>query len=252
MVRVNDLSRSVVAFEHSTTLVVVVEMGAKSWLVAGTVPGVERQPLKKLEPDAPAVLRLIERWRGEAIKAGQTINRVVLAYEAGRDGFWLARWLIAHGIEVHIIHSASVAVSRERKRAKTDRLDAVMLMRVFLGWLRGERGHCGMVAIPTLEEEDARRPSRERESLVGERSRIVNRMKVPSPGSASRASRRICVRRRSVCRRWERPRERASRRIPSRSSGATWYGWRWCANRLLRLKKRGSTGFSERRTLART
>jgi transposase len=177
VVRVNDLSRSVVAFEHSTTLVVVVEMGAKSWLVAGTVPGVERQPLKKLEPDAPAVLRLIERWRGEAIKAGQTINRVVLAYEAGRDGFWLARWLIAHGIEVHIIHSASVAVSRERKRAKTDRLDAVMLMRVFLGWLRGERGHCGMVAIPTLEEEDARRPSRERESLVGERSRIVNRMK---------------------------------------------------------------------------
>jgi transposase len=141
------------------------------------VLGVERQPLKKLEPDAPAVLRLIERWRGEAIKAGQTINRVVLAYEAGRDGFWLARWLIARGIEVHIIHSASVAVSRERKRAKTDRLDAVMLMRVFLGWLRGERGHCGMVAIPTLEEEDARRPSRERESLVGERSRIVNRMK---------------------------------------------------------------------------
>jgi len=100
-----------------------------------------------------------------------------VAYEAGRDGFWLARWLIACGIEVHVIHSASVAVSRERKRAKTDRLDAAMLMRVLLGWLRGERGHCGMVAIPTLEEEDARRPSRERESLVGERSRIINRMK---------------------------------------------------------------------------
>src|SRR5207245_1529028 len=73
--------------------------------------------------------------------------------------------------------AASVAVSRERKRAKTDRLDAAMLMRVFLGWLRGERGHCGMVAIPTMEEEDARRPNRERESLVNERSRIVNRMK---------------------------------------------------------------------------
>jgi transposase len=52
-----------------------------------------------------------------------------------------------------------------------------MLMRVFLGWLRGERGHCGMVAIPTMEEEDARRPSRERESLINERSRITNRMK---------------------------------------------------------------------------
>ena len=177
MVHVNDLSRSVVAFEQSSTLIAVIEMGAKSWLVAATVPGIERQPLKKLEPDAAAVLRLIERWRSEAVKAGRTIARIVVAYEAGRDGFWLARWLIACGIEVHVIHSASVAVSRERKRAKTDRLDAAMLMRVLLGWLRGERGHCGMVAIPTLEEEDARRPSRERESLVGERSRIINRMK---------------------------------------------------------------------------
>ena len=177
MLHVNDLSRSVVAFEQSSTLIAVIEMGAKSWLVAATVPGIERQPLKKLEPDAAAVLRLIERWRSEAVKAGRTIARIVVAYEAGRDGFWLARWLIACGIEVHVIHSASVAVSRERKRAKTDRLDAAMLMRVLLGWLRGERGHCGMVAIPTLEEEDARRPSRERESLVGERSRIINRMK---------------------------------------------------------------------------
>ena len=173
----NDLSRSLIAFEQSATLVVVVELSAKSWLVAGAVPGVQRQPLKKLEPDAPGLLRLIERWRVEAVKAGKAIHRVVLAYEAGRDGFWLARWLIAREIEVHVIHSASVAVSRERKRAKTDRLDAAMLMRVFLGWLRGERGHCGMVAIPTLMEEDARRPGRERECLVDERTRIVNRMK---------------------------------------------------------------------------
>jgi transposase len=93
-------------------------------------------------------------------------HRIALAYEAGRDGFWLARWLIARGIEAHVIHSASVAVSRERKRAKTDRLDAAMLTRVFLGWLRGERGHCGMVVIPTMEEEAARRPSRERESRI--------------------------------------------------------------------------------------
>jgi transposase len=66
---------------------------------------------------------------------------------------------------------------REHKRAKTDRLDTAMLTRVFLGWLRGERGHCGMVAIPTIEEEDAKRPSRERENLIGERTRIINRMK---------------------------------------------------------------------------
>jgi transposase len=158
-------------------LVVVVEMSKASWLVRSVVPGVERQPLKKLEPDATALLRLVERWRSEAVRAGRPISRVALAYEAGRDGFWLARWLIARGIEAHVIHSASVAVSRESKRVKTDRLDTAMLMRVFLGWLRGERGHCGMVAIPTMEEEDARRPSRERESLVNERSRIINRMK---------------------------------------------------------------------------
>src|SRR5258708_22652141 len=163
--QVNDLSRSVSAFDPISTLVVVVEMSKASWLVSSVVPGVERQPLKKLEPDATALLRLIERWRNEAVRAGRPISRITLAYEAGRDGFWLARWLIARGIEAHVIHSASVAVSRERKRAKTDRLDAAMLMRVFLGWLRGERGHCGMVAIPTMEEEDSRRPHREPATL---------------------------------------------------------------------------------------
>src|SRR6202795_1264775 len=172
MPQVNDLSRSLTAFDPISTLAVVVEMSKASWLVSGVVPGVERQPCEKLEPDATALLRLIERWRNEAVRAGRPISRIALAYEAGRDGFWLAP-----GIEAHVIHSASVAVSRERKRAKTDRLDAAMLMRVFLGWLRSERGHCGMVAIRTMEEEDARRPSRERESLVDERSRITNRMK---------------------------------------------------------------------------
>jgi transposase len=114
--------------------------------VSGVVPGVERQPLMKLEPDVAALLRLIERWRIEAVRAGRPIRRIALAYEAVRDGFWLARWLIARRIEAHVIHSASVAVSRERKRAKTDRLDAAILRRVFLGWLRGERGHCGIAA----------------------------------------------------------------------------------------------------------
>ena len=177
MTQVDNLSRSVDAFDQDTSLTVVVEMSEASWLVTGMVPGVDRRPLKKLKPDPDALLRLVERWRSEAEKTGRTIERVALAYEAGRDGFWLARWLRVRGIEVHVIHSTSVAVSREHRRAKTDRLDTAMLMRVFLGWLRGERGHCGMVAIPTLEEEDAKRPSRERESLVGERTRIVNRMK---------------------------------------------------------------------------
>ena len=177
MSQVSDLSRSLAAFDQNTALTVVVELSEASWLVAGLVPGLDRQPLKKQEPNPVALLRLLERWRAEAVTAGRTIERIALAFEAGRDGFWLARWLQARGIEVHVIHSTSVAVSREHRRAKTDRLDTALLMRVFLGWLRGERGHCRMVAIPTLAQEDARRPSRERESLVGERTRIVNRMK---------------------------------------------------------------------------
>jgi transposase len=177
MLRANDLSRSLGSFEQDCCLVAVIELSQSSWLIAGTVPGIERQPLKKITPDETALLRLLHRWRNEAARSGRTITRIAVAFEAGRDGFWLARWLQARGIEVHVIHSTSVAVSREHRRAKTDRLDTAMLMRVFLGWLRGERGHCGMVAVPTIEEEDAKRPSRERESLVRERTRIINRMK---------------------------------------------------------------------------
>ena len=177
MARVNDLSRSLVAFDEHSTLAGVIEMSQKNWLVGGLVPGVTRRPLKKLKPDGEALLGLLARWRDEALKAGRPITRVVLAYEAGRDGFWLARWLRARGIEVYVIHPTSVAVSREHKRAKTDRLDAAMLLRALLGWLRGERGHCQMVAVPTPEEEDAKRPSRERDGLVKECTRIVNRMK---------------------------------------------------------------------------
>ena len=75
MVQINDLSRSLAAFDPISTLVVVVEMSKASWLVSGVVPGVERQPLKKLEPDATALLRLIERWRSEAMRAGRPIRR---------------------------------------------------------------------------------------------------------------------------------------------------------------------------------
>jgi transposase len=177
MTQLSDLSRSHVAFEQDATLVAVIEMGQSSWLVAGIVPGIERQPLKKLAPDRDGLLQLLYRWRKEAIQGGRKIKRVVVAYEAGRDGFWLARWLRAHGIESHVIHPSSVPVSREHRRAKTDRLDAELLKRAFLGWLRGEPKHCTMAAIPTIEDEDARRPSRERESLVKECTRIVNRVK---------------------------------------------------------------------------
>jgi transposase len=177
MREVDDLSRSTVDLQQESTLIAVVEMGQSSWLVAGIVPGLERHPLKKLEPDQEALLRLLRRWQEEAVRVGRTIRRIAVAFEAGRDGFWLARWLRARGVEAHVIHPTSVAVSREHRRAKTDRLDTELLKRAFLGWLRGEPDHCSMAAVPTLAEEDAKRPGRERENLVGERTRIVNRMK---------------------------------------------------------------------------
>ena len=175
--QLDDLSRSLTPLEQDSTIIAVIEMSQSSWLVAGIVPGIARHPLKKLAPDQDALLKLLHRWREEAGQAGREISRIAVAFEAGRDGFWLARWLRAHGIEAHVIHPTSIAVSREHRRAKTDRLDTALLKRVFLGWLRGEPEHCHMAAIPTLAEEDARRPTRERECLVGERTRIVNRIK---------------------------------------------------------------------------
>src|SRR3954454_2201613 len=173
----NDLSRSLTALDQDSTLIAVVELSQSSWLVGAIIPGVERCPAKKLEASESLLLGLLHRWRDEAAKAGHNIERIAVAFEAGRDGFWLARWLQARGVEAHVIHATRIAVSREHRRAKTDRLDAALLQRAFLGWLRGERGHCTMVAVPSLEEEDAKRPSREREALVSERTRIGNRMR---------------------------------------------------------------------------
>src|SRR5207248_2643078 len=130
----NDLSRSLVALDQDSTIIAVVEMSQSSWLVGGVLPGIERQPHKKLAPSAERLLGLLHRWRDEAVRAGKKITRIALAFEAGRDGFWLARWLSARGVEAHVIHPSSVAVSREHRQAKTDRLDTELLKRGFLGW----------------------------------------------------------------------------------------------------------------------
>src|SRR5258707_15570173 len=104
-IQIDDLSRSLVALEQDTTLIAAVELSRSSWLVGAMVPGLERQPQKKLEPDPSALLTLLERWRDEGVKAGRTIRRIVLAFEAGRDGFWLARRPRKRGGETHVIHS---------------------------------------------------------------------------------------------------------------------------------------------------
>jgi transposase len=165
------------ALAQDNTLIAVVELSLSSWLAAGMIPGVSREPLKKLDPKPEDLLKLLHGWRDEAIKAGRQISRIAVAYETGRDSFWLARWLRERGIDAHVIHATSVAVSREHRRAKTDRLDTAMLKRGFLGWLRGERGHCTMAIVPTMEEEDAKRAHREREGLIEEQTRVGNRMK---------------------------------------------------------------------------
>src|SRR5712672_2570525 len=142
MQKPNDLNQSRIVLRQDSTLIAVIEMSLSSWLVAGIVPAVERQPLKKLAVDESVLLKLLHRWREEAETAGRRIERIAVAFEAGRDGFWLARWLRTRSIEVHVIHAASVAVSREHRRAKTDRLDTELHKRAFIGWLRGERDHC--------------------------------------------------------------------------------------------------------------
>jgi len=173
----DDSKACLTAFVQDSTLTVVIEMSLRSWLVAGMVPGVNREPRKKIAPNPELLLQLLYRWRDEAIKAGKEITRIAVAYETGRDGFWLARWLRARGIDAHVIHATSVAVSREHRRAKTDRIDTAMLQRGFLGWLRGERGHCSMAIVPTVAEEDGRCPHRERETLIKQRTSTANRMK---------------------------------------------------------------------------
>ena len=93
-----DLSKSLAALDQDSTLIVVIEMSQSSWLVAARAPGLARDPLKKLAPDPEQLFKLIDRWREESRRAGRVVRRVCVAFEAGRDGFWLARLLGQHEI----------------------------------------------------------------------------------------------------------------------------------------------------------
>jgi transposase len=172
-----DPHKSATAFEHDSTLVVALELSGKAWEIGAVVPGVERRPKRSVAArDMAGVLAAIERWRAEAARAGRGVRRVVVTYEAGRDGFWIARYLSERGIEVHVMQPASVPVERRARRVKTDRIDLDLLLRTFLAWLRGEPRACSMVRVPSAAEEDMRRPGRERETLVRDRIAIENRI----------------------------------------------------------------------------
>jgi transposase len=93
------------AFVQDSTPVAIIEMSLSTWLVAVIIPGVSRDPLKKIDPNPDGLLRLLRRWRDEAIKPGKEISRIAVAYQTGRDSFWLVRWLRSCGIDAHVISS---------------------------------------------------------------------------------------------------------------------------------------------------
>src|SRR2546423_2859441 len=117
------------ALEHESTIVAVVELSARSWLVGAQVAGVPRQCRQKLAPSAAALLEHLDHLRRRAEGAGKRVGRVVLAYEAGRDGFWLARWLIGRGIEVYVIQPSSVPVERRARRGQNRPLGGASVLR---------------------------------------------------------------------------------------------------------------------------
>ncbi len=168
---------SATAYDHHTTIVAVLELGGKSWLFGAVAPGVTRRTKRSFEArNVDGVVRALEQLKMESAKAGLQAARLVLGYEAGRDGFWIARALQQLGIEVYVMHPGSIAVERRGKRAKTDRLDVDLLLTTLIGWLRGEPGRCTMSPIPTEEEEDLREPGRRRETLVQARLKVENQI----------------------------------------------------------------------------
>ena len=160
------------------TLFVALELSKAKWLVGLHSPVADKVSRHTIAGgDAPALLTLIgaARRRAEAGLGGTV--RVVTCYEAGYDGFWLHRLLVAHGIANQVIDPASLLVNRRARRRKTDRIDLAGLLRTLMAWHRGEPQVCSMVRVPSPEEEDRRRRGRERERLVKERVQHLGRVK---------------------------------------------------------------------------
>jgi len=163
--------------DYERTLILAIELSNTSWVLAAQIPGLPGVKAKRsIEPTPEALMAAIENYRTRAVKAGRNVERVVAIYEAGWSGFWLARWLAQYGIETHVIQPSSVPVDRRARRAKSDGIDAELLLRTLLAWLRGEPRVCSMVPIPAEADEDARRRVRERAELVAERVGLVNRI----------------------------------------------------------------------------
>lgn len=163
--------------DYERTLILAIELSNTSWVLAAQIPGLPGVKAKRsIKPTPEALMAAIDGYRVRAEKAGRNVNRVIAVYEAGWSGFWLVRWLAKYGIETQVIQPSSVPVDRRARRAKSDGIDAELLLRTLLAWLRGEPRVCSMVPIPAETDEDARRRVRERAELVAERVGLVNRI----------------------------------------------------------------------------
>lgn len=164
--------------EQCATIFLALELSQKTWLVTILSPHTHRISRHRLAAgDGDGLLTLIGRSQARAARALGRASRVASCYEAGYDGFWLHRLLVAAGIDNHVFDPASIAVDRRARRAKTDRIDGEMLLRVLMAHARGEPRVVRVVRVPSREQEDARRTERERERLVKERTGHVNRIK---------------------------------------------------------------------------
>jgi transposase len=163
--------------DYNETRVLAIELSNSKWVMAAQVPGYANVKNKRaIEPTVQALIAAIESCRVRAAKTGRKVRRIIATYEAGWSGFWLARWLMRQGIEVHVIQPSSVPVDRRARRAKSDGIDAELLLRTLLAWLRGEPRVCSMAPIPDEADEDARRLVRERSELIKERIKLANRI----------------------------------------------------------------------------
>jgi len=164
--------------EHCGTIFVSVELSQKTWLVTLHSPDRDRISRHKLEGgDHVGLLGLLESIRTRAALRLGTVPKVVSCYEAGYDGFWLHRLLTAAGINNLVFDPASIAVEQRSRRAKTDRIDGELMLRTLMAHLRGEPRVVRIVRVPSVEQEDARRASRERDRLIKEQTAHTNRIK---------------------------------------------------------------------------
>lgn len=159
------------------TVHLVFELSKAKWKLGVMLPGVEKLSRYTVTGgDLAALASRLATMRAKAAGCGKPV-RILSCYEAGLDAHWLHRWLTAQGVISYEIDPSSIEVSRRARRAKTDRIDVEKLMRVFLAYLRGEPRVCSMLRVPSVEEEDRKRHSRERERLLQERTAHSNRIK---------------------------------------------------------------------------